>query len=86
MRRQAGCSDGLQRALFSAGFQPRFQPRFLYPQKRSDGRLKPFSRPFLYFMLRSTGPPRWRVSSVGERGANIKYTTIVKVIYCTVTN
>ena len=23
--------------------------RFLYPQKRSDGRLKPFSRPFLYF-------------------------------------
>ena len=56
--------------LFSLrDFSRDFPARFLYPQKRSDGRLKPFSRPFLYFMLRSTGPPRWRVSSVGERGA-----------------
>ena len=37
-------------------FKPRFS-RFLYPQKRSEGVLKPFYRPFLYFYATKYSPP-----------------------------
>jgi hypothetical protein len=40
-------------------------------QKRSEREVDTvFSPVSLLLLLRSTGPPRWRVSSVGERGAN----------------